>query len=182
MLSYLLAGQPPFAGDNVYLVLQRTEQGAVDLSPLHAARAPHMLTAIYRHAPAGDPLKRYPSADALARDLERYLRQRRRLLLGLASLALLLVLLGSLKLFHWLTPPDVARSHGGAAGPRQRQDPRRDSTRLANCRGQRIGEGRGAQGTLASGAVPPLRLCGGPGLSALRAVRVPSPSAMPDLV
>ncbi|HTU21164.1 MAG TPA: serine/threonine-protein kinase [Gemmataceae bacterium] len=107
VLYYLLVGQPPFAGDNVYLVLQRTGQDEVDLSPLRAAGAPRTLMAICRRALASDPQKRYPSADALAGDLERYLRQpRRRVLLGLASLALLLVLLVGGKLFHWLTTPD----------------------------------------------------------------------------
>lgn len=107
VLYYLLVGQPPFVGENPYLVLQRTSEGEPDLSPLRIAHAPRTLAAICRRALATDPLRRYPSADVLAGDLERYLRQpRRRLLLSLASVALLLVLVGGWTLFHRWTTPD----------------------------------------------------------------------------
>lgn len=107
VLYFLLVGQPPFAGENLYLVLQRTGQGTVDLSPLRAAGTPRTLTTICRRALAPDPQQRFPSADALADDLERYLRQpRRRLLVSLGTLILLLALLGSGKLFRWMTTPD----------------------------------------------------------------------------
>lgn len=107
VLYYLLVNEAPFPGADRYRVLQRTCEGKVDLSPLGTAKAPRTLTAICRRTLAADPQQRYPSADALADDLERYLRRpRRRLVLLLASLALLLALAGGWTLFRWLNTPD----------------------------------------------------------------------------
>lgn len=75
VLFYLLTDKAPFEGDNPLLVRQRASQGDVDWTPLRIANVPKGLAAICRRALAARREDRYPSAEALAQDLERWLKR-----------------------------------------------------------------------------------------------------------
>jgi eukaryotic-like serine/threonine-protein kinase len=89
VLYFLLTGKAPFEGDNPLLVRKKAGQCDIDWAPLQAAGAPAGLTAICRRALAPRPEDRYPSAEAMAQELERWLRRPKwtlRLLGGAAAL------------------------------------------------------------------------------------------------
>ncbi|VTS08618.1 serine/threonine-protein kinase [Tuwongella immobilis] len=73
MLYTLLIGQPPFRGENDWETLERIMQ--VDPPPLRSLKPqiPEDLAAICHHCLEKQPLKRYRSAEDLARDLEAFL-------------------------------------------------------------------------------------------------------------
>ncbi|MBX3470123.1 MAG: serine/threonine protein kinase, partial [Planctomycetes bacterium] len=73
LLYALLTGRPPFVGESFVQVLTRT----VDDAPVPPSRlrpvVPRALERICLRCLAKDPARRYPSAQALARDLDRFL-------------------------------------------------------------------------------------------------------------
>ncbi|ACX52418.1 serine/threonine protein kinase with PASTA sensor(s) [Ammonifex degensii KC4] len=70
VLYEMLAGRPPFTGDNpVAVALKHVEEQPPPLSQLNP-RVPPALERIVARAMAKNPAARYPSAAALARDLE----------------------------------------------------------------------------------------------------------------
>lgn len=69
LLYYLLAGQAPFAAADGAKALARAARCDIDWSRL--AAAPARLTAVCRRATAANPADRYPTAAAMADDLER---------------------------------------------------------------------------------------------------------------
>ncbi|MBI4615199.1 MAG: tetratricopeptide repeat protein [Planctomycetes bacterium] len=73
ILYELLAGRPPFSGDNVWMIL--TAVAALDPTPpsVWNRRVPRDLEAICLCALEKDPRARYPSIGDLAQDLERFL-------------------------------------------------------------------------------------------------------------
>jgi serine/threonine-protein kinase len=70
MLYELLAGRVPFDGDNFMAVMAGHLQG--DPKPIHKLRndVPPALEAVVMHAMRRHPEHRYPSAEALLKDLE----------------------------------------------------------------------------------------------------------------
>jgi RNA polymerase sigma-70 factor (subfamily 1) len=73
VLYALLAGRSPFRGDNVLEVVEQTRnREPAPLSDEHS-RADRDLETICRKCLEKDPRRRYPSAEALAEDLERWL-------------------------------------------------------------------------------------------------------------
>jgi hypothetical protein len=103
VLYFLLVGKAPFAANNVAQALERARRCDFDRTALRAARVPRRLAAICLHSLAADPADRPASAQALARDLERFARFPRRM----AVLALLasLVVIGALLWAMPRTPP-----------------------------------------------------------------------------
>lgn len=84
VLFFLLTRKPPVSGNEAFQVLQATARGEIDLQPLEEARVPRALAAICRRALSTRPEERYATGDAMAQDLERFVRlpQRRRFLLA----------------------------------------------------------------------------------------------------
>lgn len=99
VLYFLLTGKAPFEGDNPLLVRQRACEGAVDFAALEAARVPRPLAAICRRALAADPAQRYPSARAMAADLERWLNRSRFKPFLLAGVAIFVAVVAGFFLF-----------------------------------------------------------------------------------
>ncbi len=93
VLFYLLAGKAPFTGKNSAETLDRACRCAVDWPALSAAGAPRRLEAVCRRALAEEPGQRYPSALALAEDLDRFARRPGRVGLALAAAAVLSLVL-----------------------------------------------------------------------------------------
>jgi tRNA A-37 threonylcarbamoyl transferase component Bud32 len=74
VLYYLLAGKAPFEGKDPFDSLERVRTVDLDWDALRAKGVPHRLEAMCAHAMAADPADRYPSADAFAADLERFVK------------------------------------------------------------------------------------------------------------
>lgn len=125
----LLSGQPPCAGKDFVEILQKIRAGAID--PRNLASAPRDLATICLKSLALEPARRYPSAAALADDLERWLgdqpiearragllergrlwfrRERKTATLALVATALLLTSLTVLTLV-WRGGSQTARNH-----------------------------------------------------------------------
>ncbi len=136
ILYELVAGAPPYAGEDAYDVLRRAR--AAEPTPLAtvAPDAPAELAAIVNRALARDPEDRYPTAGALADDLTRYLdghrvaahdytgaelagrfARRWRVALGLGVLALLAVV-ATAGVGWWRTSSALERAIDAEAGAR----------------------------------------------------------------
>jgi tRNA A-37 threonylcarbamoyl transferase component Bud32 len=100
-LYFLLTGKPPYEGASVGEVLERAARGDWDRGPLYHRRIPRRLARICARALAAAPQDRYPSADALAADLQAAVTGRRRLLRWAALAAGVLVLAGVVGLAAW---------------------------------------------------------------------------------
>jgi tRNA A-37 threonylcarbamoyl transferase component Bud32 len=100
-LYFLLTGKRPYEGASVGEVLERAERGDWDRGPLRDRRIPRRLAAVCERAMAAAPQDRYPSADALAADLEAVATRRQRLLRWAALAAGMLVLAGVVALAAW---------------------------------------------------------------------------------
>jgi serine/threonine protein kinase len=134
ILYELLGGRPPFSGATAFTVMRRASEGSAPLLRSVDPQIPPELEVICDRCLQPDPRLRYPTAKALADDLERWLdgqplapwkppvlprvilwiRQHR--LLMLAGVALLLVALGlavGLRIRNALPDIDV----GGSANP-----------------------------------------------------------------
>jgi tetratricopeptide (TPR) repeat protein len=72
LLYQVLAGGPPYAGDDSAEVIGRVLAGPPPPLARRAPRAPRELIAIAEHAMAREPAARYPSARELADDLRRF--------------------------------------------------------------------------------------------------------------
>ncbi len=88
ILFFLLTGAAPFADKDVNRGLARARRGDVDRTALARARVPRRLEAICLRALAPEPADRYPQAEDLALDLERFVRRPGRTLLAAAALVL----------------------------------------------------------------------------------------------
>jgi serine/threonine-protein kinase len=75
VLYYLLARKPPFEGKDPFDSLKRALNVDFDQEALRARQVPGRLEAICAKAMAPKPTDRYPSADAFADDLERFVRR-----------------------------------------------------------------------------------------------------------
>jgi serine/threonine-protein kinase len=73
ILYHLLTGQPPFCGESVYETLDQVIHQAPESPRKLNPQCPRELEIICLTAMAKEPAQRYPSAAALADDLERYL-------------------------------------------------------------------------------------------------------------
>lgn len=73
-LYYLLAGEPPQKGHSLLELVQTLREGGWQPPPMQDPPFPEDLAWILRKALAPDPAGRYPSALAMACDLERFLR------------------------------------------------------------------------------------------------------------
>jgi len=78
-LYFLLTGKRPYEGAGVGEVLERAQRGDWDRGPLRDRRIPRRLAAVCERSMAAAPQDRYPSADALAADLEAAATRGRRL-------------------------------------------------------------------------------------------------------
>jgi WD40 repeat protein len=74
VLYALLAGRPPFRGENVLEVLEQTRQREPEPLSADNSRVDRDLETITRKCLEKDPGRRYRSAQALAEDLERWLQ------------------------------------------------------------------------------------------------------------
>ncbi len=95
VLYFLLTGKAPFSGDNVRDALPRAQRCEFDAEALNAPHIPRKLAAICLRAMQAEPAARHGSATALAAELERFARGRRRVGQGLrigGCLALLVLL------------------------------------------------------------------------------------------
>jgi hypothetical protein len=94
LLYYLLVGESPFQASTLAETLARTQQCEIHRERLRSAGAPAALQWICCRAMRARPGQRYPSAEAMARELERFGGRRRRMLAaaGLAAAAMLLAL------------------------------------------------------------------------------------------
>ncbi len=72
VLYELLAGHPPFGGKNAVEILHEIERKSPERPTLHDASIPRDLEIICWKCLAKDPRDRYPTANALAEDLERW--------------------------------------------------------------------------------------------------------------
>lgn len=72
-LYYILTGQPPVSGDSVPDILDRVVQGDVTPPSRVVPQVPKALEAVCRRAMRVDASQRYPSASALAEEIERWL-------------------------------------------------------------------------------------------------------------
>jgi tRNA A-37 threonylcarbamoyl transferase component Bud32 len=91
VLFELLTGHAPFEHRDRKEALHRAEGCRFDPQPLGSRGVPRRLAAICRRAMQPDPADRYPSAEALAGELERAGRSRARLPLALAAAAVILI-------------------------------------------------------------------------------------------
>jgi eukaryotic-like serine/threonine-protein kinase len=94
VLYFLLTGQAPFRARDWLEAMRRAAGCDFDRSALRRPGIPRRLAVICLRAMAPDPAERYPSADDLAADLRRYLRQPRQLAALTLGIAVLTVLLG----------------------------------------------------------------------------------------
>ena len=94
VLFFLLTGQPPYTADNPILVREKAARGEVSWDLLEKADAPRGLKAVCRRAMAQRPEDRYPSAEAMAGDLDGFAGKRSGVaawLIGLAAVLMLAV-------------------------------------------------------------------------------------------
>lgn len=87
VLYYLLAGKPPFPGDDPYEALERAAFAQFDRAILERPSVPRKLAAICLKAMSAEPKDRYRSAEEFARALERFVFWPRALRWGMAGLA-----------------------------------------------------------------------------------------------
>ena len=78
MLYFLLTGRPPFVGRDTDEVWDRARRGVFDRDVLGKPGVPGRLARVALRAMTLDPEDRYPTAVALATDLEAFLRRPRR--------------------------------------------------------------------------------------------------------
>jgi hypothetical protein len=108
-LYFLLTGKRPYEGASVGEVVERAQRGDWDRGPLRQRRIPRRLAAVCERAMAAAPQDRYPSADALAAELEAVATRSRGPLRWVALAAGVLLLAGVVALagWHgfWGTPP-----------------------------------------------------------------------------
>ena len=88
VLYFLLVNRPPFHGKNLQETLRFAQECQYDHRALEAKGIPCSLALICRRAMDADPAQRYPTADRMARALERFLQRRRRFLVAAASFVL----------------------------------------------------------------------------------------------
>jgi serine/threonine protein kinase len=105
---FLLTGKAPYEGNSVGEVVERAVRGDWDRAALRDRRIPRRLAAACARAMAAAPQDRYPSAEALAADLEAAATRGGRLLRRAALAAAVLVLAGVVALTVW---------HGFWGGP-----------------------------------------------------------------
>jgi tRNA A-37 threonylcarbamoyl transferase component Bud32 len=79
VLYFLLTGKEPFADPDPAAARERLKRGEFDRAALRSAGVPKRLAAICLRALASDPAGRYADADALAKDLKRFVDRPRRL-------------------------------------------------------------------------------------------------------
>jgi serine/threonine protein kinase len=72
MLYEMLAGRPPFRGDNAFAVMDQHLNARPTPPSRHASGIPSGLDGIVLKAIRKDPAERYQSATDLLRDLDRY--------------------------------------------------------------------------------------------------------------
>lgn len=94
VLYYLLAGHAPYHGLSFNEAIERAGQGSWDRLALDRPGVPRRLRAICARAMASEPGDRFPDAEALARDLERFANRPRVLAATGAVLVAALALLG----------------------------------------------------------------------------------------
>jgi tRNA A-37 threonylcarbamoyl transferase component Bud32 len=104
LLYFLLTDEAPFPEADARVVHERTVRGETDLSALQTAKVPRGLAAVCRRALAAKPAERYPAAEAMAADLERWLRRPRQLLAMAAGVTGVLVLIGGYELWPAAPP------------------------------------------------------------------------------
>jgi serine/threonine protein kinase len=115
VLYECLTGRPPHQEATRDAALRAAARGEVESPRRLNPRVPARLEAICLKAMAADPSCRYPTAEALAEDLERWLSRKARLArLGMLSFALVAgaAIFGSL-LFLAFKPPARPRPQGG---------------------------------------------------------------------
>ncbi|MGE3807137.1 MAG: serine/threonine-protein kinase, partial [Gemmataceae bacterium] len=91
ILYFLLSGHDPRGGSTLLEIMDKAGRGEMDWSPLEKSGAPRRLQAACRRALALKPEERYPSADAFAVELERFVHwhgRRRFLVAALAGAGL----------------------------------------------------------------------------------------------
>ncbi len=108
VLYFLLAGRAPFAHGDLLVSLELARRCEFDRSALRRPGIPPRLASICLKAMSAEPADRYPTADALADQLRRFVaapRRVRRLALGGAVLAAILVLAVGILRRATLPPP-----------------------------------------------------------------------------
>jgi hypothetical protein len=106
ILYFLLVGRAPFAARTVRDSLALAEKCDFDRDALRRRGIPRPLAAICLRAMDPDPARRPPTAERLARDLERYLRRRKLVALwGVVLLLLSGVAFGAWRLGHGTSAP-----------------------------------------------------------------------------
>ncbi|HLJ93425.1 MAG TPA: serine/threonine-protein kinase [Gemmataceae bacterium] len=108
VLYQLLTGKAPYKGKDDYDTLGQAARGDFDQAALRAAPVPGRLKAICLRAMAVDPTDRYPTAEALAADLERFVRRPRVLLAWGSAAALAVVFVAGALLLRSEKPADSA--------------------------------------------------------------------------
>jgi serine/threonine protein kinase len=125
VLYFLLIGQKPHAGETLKEVLEQARDAPIVPPRRIQPSVPRALDRICVKAMAADPQARFPSAEALRRELERY-RQRRWVAPVLGAAALLLALFVPAWTF-WPrparpSPDDLAGPSAGRAATETRSD------------------------------------------------------------
>jgi hypothetical protein len=109
VLYFLLTGQAPFRGQSKAEVWGRAARCDFDRGALRSPGIPRGLRRICLRAMDPAPEKRYASAEALAEELERFVRGPRVLLVGAGATLLLLLIMALAALALRPVPPDVPR-------------------------------------------------------------------------
>ncbi len=115
VLYFLLTGRAPYHRGEFRSVLQQAREGKWNRDALDKANVPEGLRRICARAMAPEPKDRYPSALALAEDLEAFLHRRSWVVRVLAVSAILIVGVG---IGWWMTHTPTPRPNLPAAVPR----------------------------------------------------------------
>jgi len=127
VLYFLLTGQAPFVGQTGSEVWDRARRCDFEPGTLLAAKAPRDLRRICLKAMAAHPADRYPSADALQKELKRYVAKPRvrAALAGVFGLALLAAALYAVMRRTVTQPSPLGASSPVAARPLESSIPAR---------------------------------------------------------
>src|SRR5262249_24683813 len=95
VLYSLLTGRPPFAAADRRAALERAARCDFDRPALRAPGIPRRLARVVLRAMAADPAARHPTAEALADDLEAFLRRPRRVAVPAGAVLLAAIAAGA---------------------------------------------------------------------------------------